>query len=237
MNWIEQKNKLFEELYLPLFTDNGFKKRGWEFYKEIEKDKFAVVLKLNSSGNNLPESASFWILIGLKFNPKFPEKLKRSDMTLYKSEVQFSIIELLYPKETVELGEYWYDLGESYNIGVGCNIGDKQVSTSEFCGAFTGVGIDTRERISKHHIKHTYQKFDENNNLTEQSEYVYRETEGRYDTMDIDCIYKQLTEDINKFIDFHEELIDFENFRNKNTQQIISDKLKNEIITNAPASP
>ena len=231
INWIKQKDKLFEDLYLPLFIKNGFSKRGWEFYKEIEKDKLAVVVKLNSSGNNLPHSASFWILIGLKFNLYFPEKLKRSNMTLYECEVQFSLIELLYPEETtVNLNEYWYTLGKSYNIGLGHEIGSKKVFTSIVSGASTGTNVDTRERISERHIMQVCQEFDEQNNLTKQYEYTYLDTEDRYDTMCIGSIYKQLTEDINKVFTFLKELNNFDSFVRKNTQDIISDKLKKTII-------
>lgn len=230
MNWTEQKNKFFEELYLPLFLENGFKKRGWEFYKEIEKDKFAVVVKLNSSGYNMPESASFWILIGLKFNPKFPDKLKKSDIALYKCETNFSIVELLYPEETVKLNEYWYKLGKSYSINIGRKVGDKRIDTSILSGAFTGTEVNTRERVSEHHIKHTCQEFDKKKNLKKQSEYIYRDTDNRYNTTNVDSIEKQLKEDIDKVFNFLRELNDFDSFVRKDTREIISDKLKKEII-------
>ena len=230
MDWIEQKKKLFEELYLPLFIQNGFQKRGWEFYKVIEKDKFGVVVKLCSSGNNLSDWASFWIQIGLKINSKFPEKLKRSDITLYSCEVQFSIIELLYPEETVVLGEYWYDLGDACQIDIAPAIGSKNISESTFSGAFEGTEITTRERISERHIKYTNQEFDEANNLVEQNEYIYLDTENRYDTMNIESVHKQLSEDIQKVIDFLNELNDFDTFAKRETQKIISDKLKKEIV-------
>ena len=234
INWTEQKKKLFEELYLPLFLENGYKKRGWEFYKEIEKDKFGIVVKLCSSGNNLCDWASFYILIGLKFNSKFPEKWKKSDITLNKCEVQFSIVELLYPEEeeNIELGEYWYHLGNAYKIPLDREIGSKHISESNYYGAFEGTGVDTRERISERHIKHTHQEFDKKSKLTKQSEYVYLDIDDRYDTMNIESVNKQLSEDIHKVIDFLNELNDFDIFAKKDTRKMISDKLKNKIIEN-----
>ena len=233
-NWIEQKTKLFEALYLPLFLENGFKKRGWEFYKEVEKDKFGVVVKFCSSGNNLPCGASFWIRIGLKFNHKFPEKWKKNEITLDKcDEVQFSIIELLYPEETVELGEYWYDLGKIYEFPLDQTVGSKHTQHSTYYGYREGRTETTFERITERHIKTIYQDFDKKGKLIEKKENVVLDTADRYDTMSIESISKQLSEDIHKVIDFLNELNDFDAFVKKDTRKMISDKLKNEIIKTA----
>ena len=232
VNWIEKKQKLFEELYLPLFLENGFKKRGWEFYKEIEKDKLGVVVKLCSSANNSFDEASFYILIGLKINAKFPEKWKKSDITLYKCEMQFSIIELLYPEEeeNIELGEYWYHLGNLCKIPLDPAIGSKYKSESTYHGAFEGKGVDIRERISGRHIKHTHQEFNKKGNLTKQHEYIYLDKNDRYDTLSFESISRQLSEDIHKVINFLSALNDFDTFLKKDTRKMISDKLKNRII-------
>jgi hypothetical protein len=230
INWTEQKNKLFKELYLPLFTDNGFRKRGWEFYKEIEKDKLAAVINLTSSGNNSFESASFWITIGIKYNPSFPQKLKRSDITLHKCEVQFNIIELLYPKENVKLGEYWYHLGWVYK-DVEQKIGSKHVSESVFYGAGEGKELRIKERISANYIKHTTQKFNKKDKMTAQNEYVYLDTDERYNTCDIISIQQQLEKDIKIVLEFINKLCDMECFANTDTQEIIRNEIKNKIST------
>jgi len=232
VNWMEQKQKLFEELYLPLFLENGFKKRGWEFYKEIEKDKFGVVVKLCSSGNNSFNEASFYILIGLKINPQFPEKWKKSDITLYKCEVQFSIIELLYPEEeeNIELGEYWYHLGNAYKIPLDRTIGSKYKSESNYYGEFEGTGVDIRERISERHIKHTHQEFNNHGKLTKQHEYIYLDKNDRYDTLSLESVNKKLSEDIHKVIVFLNALNDFDLFAKNDTRKMISNKLKNRIL-------
>lgn len=232
IDYIDLKNKLFNNLYLPTFLENGYKKRGWEFYKILEKDKYGLVVKLTSSSSNLPDSAAFRISIGIKFNPKPNEKLKLSDINLYSCEVQFNIIHLLYPEEKEFLGEYWYDLGDVYYTGVGKKIGDKMEHIHNVYGARTGYDKHISERISKTHIKSTVQEYDENENLLSERILVYRDTADRYVTTDLNDINRQLSKDLQLVIEFTNVINNIKEFKKKSTEKIISDKIKSEIVKN-----
>jgi hypothetical protein len=231
MNWINEKNKIFEDFYAPLFLENGFKKRGWEFYKEIEKDKLGIVVKLNSSGNNLSDSVSFWILLGIKFNLNYPEKLKVSNITLYKCEIQFGIMELLYPQEneTVILGEYWYNLGRTHN-SIGKDIGSKEITEHQFYGASEGKEINIKEKISEKYIKYSTQTFNRNNKLLNKKEYIGIDTSNRYDTNNINDIMRQINEDMKMILNFKNEIMEINNFIKTDTSELIPNKIKNKII-------
>lgn len=242
LDWLVVKRDLFAELYAPIFKENGFSKRGWEFYKELEKDKLAIAVKLTSSGNNMDDSVSFYVWIGLKFNPDYPAKLKKKDITVNICDVGFHITELLYPEETVALSENWYRLGDGWKkihekYGLGPKIGDKKVDRHNYYGYQEGTGIVTSERISENYVKVTQQEFYKNGKLRKQEESIYRDIDNRFDCTDLDNIRKQLTEDIGKVIEFSNVLTDFKTFKSSDTRKIISDRLKAEIIERAGACP
>ena len=232
MDWLEQKNKIFSDFYLPLFLNNGFRKRGWEFYKEIEKNKFGIVVKLTSSGYNSFDSASFFISVGLKFNKNDSEILKKSDITLYRCEIEFNVIELFYPEETIELGEYWYHMGGEIYPWDLKKIGDKYTSESNYYGAFNGRGVTIREKISDKYIKSLKQVFDKNDNLVEEEEYISYDTTFRYDRENINDIMRQIEEDTQKISQFADEISNVNNFLEKDTTKIISNKIKDKIKMN-----
>jgi hypothetical protein len=234
MNWIEQKNRIFNEIYLKTFSENGFKKRGWEFYKVIEPNKFAVTVKIHSSGYNDIMGAAFWVLIGLKFNKDYPEKLRMSEITLDKCEVLFSIIRLLYPQETVRMGEYWYRIGHDYagRDELGKEIGSKHEWNSHIHCTHEYIKKHIRERISDKYIKYTNQELDMDGRLLNQEEYIALNTGDRYDYVNIAEIFSVITKDTDKIIHFINACGNFENFMKTDTQDILPNDIKNEIVEN-----
>ena len=234
IDWLKQKEKIFNEIYLKIFSENGFKKHGWEFYKIIEQNKLCVMVKINSSGNNSDKSVAFWVLIGLKFNKNNHERLKPGDIKLDRCEIQFSIVELLYPKEdeTVKKGEYWYWLGgtESEDNQLNKKTGSIDKWESQYYGYDEGREEHIRERISEKYIKYVNREFNENNELIEEDEYIALDTYGRYNRRNIEEIFIKITEDTEKINEFINKLSVINTFIEEDTSDIISNKIKKKII-------
>lgn len=226
MNWIEEKKRLFEQLYVPAFSGRGFKKRGWEFYKVLDTDKMGFVVKITSSGSNLINSVSFRIEIGIIFNPAFPDKLKNGDINLYNCQISFPIVHLLYPEEPNFLSEYWYNLGDDFEIGLGKEIGAKKESIHKIHGARTGTDKYIHERITPTHIKHTSQSFTEQGELISEEEFVYHDLSDRYNSQNLASIQKTLTSDLDVVFRFADKLSNIEEFLSHETNHVIPDKIR-----------
>lgn len=228
MDWIEEKNKLFEKLYIPILIENGFKKRGWEFYKIIEKDKMAIVVKLTSY-SSLPDSASFRIEVGVLVNNDRNKKIKASDIKLFNCKIQFNIIKLIYPSDYYYTGNYSYILGKEYYSEPTKYIGEVINYESKIQGAFTGFEILKSERIGLEYKRQTKIKLDTNRNIIkEDPPYIVKITSNRYDSENIESIYNQLNEDFYKVIEFY-KLLSSPTFFNINTDDIIPNQIKTEI--------
>lgn len=227
MDWIEEKNILFEKLYQPLLLEKGFKKRGWEFYKIIEKNKLAMVVKLTSY-SGLPDSTSFKVEIGVFIYQN--SQTKTSEITLFNCKIQFNIIKLLYPEDDAFTGNYSYDLGEVYIKEFTENVGDIKILESEVSGAFTGFNVLKIERIAPNYKQNTRSMLDSNRQIVEQEEpYIVRILSNRYDTENLESIYNQLGLDFNKVIEFYELIIN-PNFLTIDTNYLLPFKIKNKII-------
>jgi hypothetical protein len=232
MDWIKEKNNIFNEIYLKLFLENDFKKRGWEFYKVLEQNKLAVTVKIHSSGYNDEMSAAFWVLIGIKFNKNYPEKLKMSEIKLENCEVQFSIIQILYPAEDIELGEYWYRIGEIYDDKLGKEIGSTKKWSSQYHGYKEGKKEQIQERISEKYIKFKNREYDKKSKLIDEKESIRLDTDNRYDSNNAKEIFLQIQKDTEQILHFVNKLSDMNSFIQEDTTGIISNEVKKEIIHN-----